>query len=268
MTSIDLAITGIPRSGTSLLAALVDGLDDAVCLSEPPWQIPWFQGACRTPAEAVDRVVADFAATRGRLLAGEPVRDRRAAGGRAVTNYFDRGQVAYRIEPFTRASITSDFLLAIKHNAQYTTVLHELVARPELDVIAMVRHPVPTLLSWRALTIPISNARLPATDLFWPEVAQAARKSEDLLEAQVRIYELFCARYLELGDSVRLVRYEELVRDPRTVNHLTGHRPFVQPVEIRPHERGGAAEVTERIQRLVERLAPATLELYPALDRW
>lgn len=34
----NLIVTGIPRSGTTFTAAFVDGLDDAVCLSEPDWQ--------------------------------------------------------------------------------------------------------------------------------------------------------------------------------------------------------------------------------------
>jgi hypothetical protein len=265
----DIAITGIPRSGTSLLAALVDGLEDAVCLSEPPWQIPWFQGACETPVEAVDRVVADFAATRRRLLAGEPVRDRRAGDGTPVTNYFRAGEVAYRIEQFTRASLTSDFLLAIKHNAQYTSVLPDLVRAPRLQLIAVVRHPVPTILSWRSLRIPISEARLPASDRFWPEIAAAARASADVLEAQVRIFELFCARYEQLRDSLTLVRYEDLVREPEAVSRLAG-RAVERPVEIRTpvHDRSGRRDEIVRIQRLVEKHAPATTALYPDLERW
>src|SRR5262245_56837618 len=76
----DLIITGVPRSGTSLAAAIIDQLPDAFCLSEPENQIALMETAA-TAEEFVTRLGEDFAAIRRTLLAGGSVLDRRGDGG-------------------------------------------------------------------------------------------------------------------------------------------------------------------------------------------
>ena len=55
----DLIVTGIPRAGTTLLAACVDSLEDAVCLSEPEWQALWSQET-KERLEYIARLSEDF----------------------------------------------------------------------------------------------------------------------------------------------------------------------------------------------------------------
>jgi hypothetical protein len=230
----DLIVTGIPRAGTTLTAALIDGLDDTVCLSEPSWQDAWPREFASADIY-VQRLVDDFARVRAELLAGNPVVDRRGGDGSPVSDYFER---PYQLIDFKRADLSDDFLLGMKHNAHYSCVLKQLVAQPAFNVIAIVRHPLDVIRSWQSVDIPIRQGRLPAAERFWPEIADIAQRTDDILLRQVLIYERFCERFLERRDVLTLLRYEDIVRDTGVVSRALG-KAFVRlpPVEIRERPR-------------------------------
>src|ERR1700739_4633624 len=148
----DLIVTGIPRSGTSLAAAIIDQIPNAVCLSEPDHQVRLMEAA-KTAKEFVADLGVDFDAIRRTLLVGGSVLDRRGEGGRPVTNYFEprashghRGS-AYSVLATSRSGISPDFLLGIKHNALYAAVLPEIARTARFRIVAIVRDPVSVILS-------------------------------------------------------------------------------------------------------------------------
>lgn len=264
---MDAIVTGIPRSGTTLTCALIDSLDDAVCLSEPPWQDAW-------PREMndrrgyVERLRDDFVRVRKILSAGESVPDRRGEDGRAVTDYHagtrgGRGRgYESEMESFSRQGLSADFLLGMKHNAHYTCVLDALVACGQFRIVAVVRHPLATIRSWRSLTLPISDGRLPAGERFWPELAAVAASADDVLLRQVRIYELFCARYARLSDRISLLRYEDIVSDPGLVCRTFGKRA-VRDISLRATGRVAMDTEAGRIAACLRKFAPHACTLYP-----
>ncbi|HST28758.1 MAG TPA: hypothetical protein VLK26_10365 [Rudaea sp.] len=263
----NLILTGMPRAGTTLACALIDSLDDAVCLSEPDWQDAWPRETNDARAFAA-RVHADFDRVRARLAAGGDVMDRRGPGGEAVTNYFPRaadGQraPAHALQAFRRPCLGADFLLGMKHNAHYTCALSELSSGEGFDAIAIVRDPLATLRSWRsARDLPISQGRLPAAERLWPELARLA-DVDDILLRQVGIYRLFCERYLALADRVRVLRYEDMSRDPGTLARCCG-RAFVRVVALAPTPPVEDEETALILARLREHCAIAC-RLYPEL---
>jgi hypothetical protein len=103
----DLIITGTPRSGTSLAAAVIDQAPGCLCLSEPESHVELMQNAI-SAADFVAKIGQDFDTVRRSLLAGGSVLDRRGADGAPITNYFtnperDRQREArYTIRPITR----------------------------------------------------------------------------------------------------------------------------------------------------------------------
>ena len=94
----NLIITGIPRSGTTLAAAIVDQSPDALCLSEPDHHVDLMNGAA-TAAEFVRQLCLDFGAIRRTILAGGSVLDRRCPDGTPVTNYFTSHMLDGRRKP-------------------------------------------------------------------------------------------------------------------------------------------------------------------------
>ena len=262
----NLFVTGIPRSGTTLASALLDSLDDAVCLSEPDWQDPWPR-QMQDRGEYAQRLREDFARVRAVFLDGGEVPDRRHPDGAAITNYFPRGSTgsrtrAYSVVPVRRSGLSADFLLGMKQNAHYTCVLEQLTGYEDFAVLAIIRDPVATIRSWRSTDVPISAGRLPAAERFWPEIAALAAMTEDVLLRQVSIYRMFCERYLAQGARVHLLRYEDMVRDPSRLSAMCGRR-YVREIAVRRDESAPDADEVRMIRSYLREYCPVAAELYP-----
>ena len=219
----NIILTGIPRSGTTLAAALLDGLPDTVCLNEPDWQ------AGRRMASGGDYarwLVGDFMELRKKFLAGEPVRDRRRQNGAALTNYFSAGaggmKTHYEMVGLTRAGLSPDFTLAVKHNGPYLAILKPILDIGWFRVIAIVRNPIEVIASWRALDLPISRAEMPAAAPYWPRLAEIIQSGDELLIKQAKIYDLMCRRIHNLRDRMKVILYEDMVRNPALLSDAAG----------------------------------------------
>lgn len=276
----DLIITGVPRSGTSLAAALIDQAPDSLCLSEPEHH----EQLMRSAADADDfivRIGQEFAAVRRSLLAGEGVLDRRHADGAAVTNYFgDPGPDGQRLMTLgfhrvTRLDLSANFWLAIKHNALYAAVLPEIARSGRFRVVATVRDPVSVLTSWRSVNLPIARGRLPAAERFWPEMAALTRAAMDLTEKQIRICDLLCRRFARLADRIAVIRYETFAADPTRLLVAAGlpaASPYRSvPLAPRPYadrdENGARAAIASQIRQLmVDRQLPGLARYYPEYE--
>jgi hypothetical protein len=263
----NLIVTGVPRAGTSLASALLDGLVDAVSINEPKWQHLWSREE-NERSRYVERIAADFVRVRATLLAGGCVPVRVQPGGDAITNFFDdspegRKRLVIENAPMARPGLTSDFLLAMKHNAHYSCVLPELARLEGFAVLAIVRDPRAILASWRSLDLPVSRGRIPAAEPFWPEVRAARVSTDKLLTVQARLVELFFARFLALDKRITIVKLEDVIADPLLFSRLTG-RAQVRLIKIEPSKIASLLEESERakIKEAVIRHCPAASLYY------
>lgn len=270
----DVILTGIPRGGTTLAAALLDGLEDAACLSEPPFAVE-LQQRSSNAAEFVEALEEAFLDIRAKLLRGDTIIDRRRPDGSATTNYFAVGQskrsADYAEMARTAKNLTSNCVVGVKHNALFASVLPEIMTSRRLEVIAIVRHPVSVLASWSTLDLPVSRGRLPAADKYWPGLNDKAAARPSLLRTQVSLYNSLAERFISCG--VRLVRYEDLVKEPEVFLRSATGRPSAPPpqsVTIAPKgpevvDPSRAAEIREAIrQEYAADGASAIAALYPS----
>ncbi len=231
----DVLVTGVPRGGTTLVGALLDSLPDTLCLSEPPWH--WHRstggkldiGPDPTGQVFAKWLVGDFVDLRRRLLAGEVVLDRRESNNRPVTNYHAAGHdeqtqatPKLTLRPVIASRLEEGFMLAVKHNGPYLTALKALVELDHFTIVAVVRHPVDVIHSWQSLNLPVSRGKMHDAARCWPEMAEATGHG-DLLERQVRIYDLICQRLHEYRDHLTILRYEDVLADPTLVSQSVGH---------------------------------------------
>jgi hypothetical protein len=267
----DLIITGIPRSGTSLAAAIIDRGRDALCLSEPGHHGELMRAA-RNSTDFVTRLGQEFSAVRRTILAGGAVLDRRNADGSAVTNYFADSEPGRPREPagdwraVSRPGLSRDFTLGIKHNALYAAALPEIVQRRLFRVVAIIRDPVAVLTSWRSLNLPVSAGRLPAAERFWPEMAALTWSEMDLVEKQIRMIDLFCCRFAEWA-TASIVSYEMFVAAPERLLVAAGVplSPLCPSVRQALPNRGrniATQNLTARIRQL------ATAGALPGISRY
>ena len=276
----DLILTGVPRSGTSLAAAIIDQAPDSLCLSEPDRHVDLMREAA-SAEDFVARLSREFDAIRQTVLAGGSVPDRRRADGAPITNYFTdplpnrRREAAFTIRNVTRLGLSADFVLGVKHNALYSAVLPEIVGSARFRVVAIVRDPVALVMSWRSLDLPISRGRLPAGERFWPELGSLCRAELELTEKQIRICDLLFGRFLRWADRVEILRYEEFVTDPVRLLRaagvpMVGSPPatgIIKPMPPAPAGDDGRIGLAERIRQLVAAgELPAISGLYP--DYW
>lgn len=271
-----LLVTGIPRSGTTLACALLDRLDAVACLSEPDEHVQLMRQA-RNAAEFAALLKDSLAQTRTSLIEGKPLVERHKADGAALTNYFsepDRTgcrKVAYSIEPRQRPRQSTQVLVCSKHNALYTAALPELLGNGAFRIMAIVRDPVAVLRSWRSLNLPINSGRLPAAEKFWPEMRELCAADIPLLVKQIQIYNLFCQRFTDYRQHIRLVRHEDLLDDCTPIAAAAGRemsseidRQWRQMVDRKYQQRPAHPTLTDAVRAVCARKeAGALLGFYP-----
>ena len=229
-----LFVVGIPRSGSTLTAALVDSLDNSFCLSEPAGL--FIPPEATNKADYVRSCVSMLERTREKILSGEEVTDqRRNSDGSPTTNYLGRRlfgkrrKVKFAGGVVDTSRFSEDMLVAIKHNIPFLSVLQELV-NTGVPVVGVIRNPISTILSWQETGLPVSKGYMPSAQAFWPELNSVMKASSTEEEGWAKIYDLCCQRMVET--EIPVLTYEDLTRDVTKLEEFVGRRS-VREVEIR-----------------------------------
>lgn len=225
----DVIVTGLPRAGSATVSALIDSLPDAVTFNLPvaPMRV------ADKPLEILPYckwLVGDYLWTRRTLLNMEPVADFRAADGkplldglfdprRKVKDSTDEPDLVY----FTKANLSNDFTLSMRHHTLFTSILPTLVKFSHFKIIATIRHPLDVLASWKGLPQPMITTSNPnGIARFWPEALALMETNASEVEKAVQLYDAFIGRYHELRDHITIVRYEDVVEDPAIIPKMFG----------------------------------------------
>ncbi len=196
-----LVVCGISRSGTSLLCALINELDNAVCLNEV------------LPTEP-DKLPRALARARRDLLRGRAVANKFDASGALTTNTLAAGVV--RAKRVVDRPLDEELLLASKRNIPYLLALERL-SELGLPIAALIRDPVYAVGSWgrpeaRAAGIP--GARIGPQDEH-PHWAPLGLQRQDPIERRAEAWQACAARIWSARDRLMLLRYEDLCADPQ-----------------------------------------------------
>jgi len=207
----DIALTGVPRGGTTLACKLLGECRDTVALPEPI-QI---DSVPEAPEEAVAWLRDFFAGTRRDLVASGRAPGKLVAGEIAA-NFFDGEEGAGRRQSMAHSGELvfvppppPGFTLAVKHNAFFTALLPDLAA--SIPTIALIRHPLPVLASWQTVELPVADGRIPAGERFDQALRSRLRGVPDILGRQLHILDWFFARFASARASLAIVKYEDIV---------------------------------------------------------
>lgn len=229
-----IALTGVPRSGTTLCCRLLGDADDVVALFEP-MKVGDLPATDRSAA--LDMIAAFFDESRDSLLSSgraisqqvggavpdNPIASRRNEAGK-------REREASRGEIEVGKELSRDFTLVIKHNAAFTALLPELAQR--FQTWAIVRNPLAVLASWHSVSLPVSKGRLPAGERLDPALAEALTAEDDLVGRQLVVLDWFFNRFHSHLPPDRVLPYEDIVASGGTaLAEACGVR--MQPVELR-----------------------------------
>lgn len=265
----NILLTGIPRSGLTVVSALLDTMANSVSLNEPNWQ----KRKSRDFAEPLPYckwLVGDYVWHRQQLLTGKPVRDFRGQDGTPLTDGIKDPRITRNENGdvndvfFTMPNLTPHFTLTMKQHAIYTALLPELVAFDFFKVVAVIRHPFDVIQSWRSLeNHPLNEGKLTINPNWWPELQRVNALDVPPLARMVELYEAFCERYYQLREQITILKFEEVMENPALVSVLVGETapsPGIRLLENR--QRILVREETDEIKALFQKNGVFTRHFY------
>jgi hypothetical protein len=218
-------LTGMPRSGTSLVCTMLNEQPDTVALVEP-MQIP----AHGDIAKAVKDIDAFIAETRRQILETRRAPTKLVGGVIPENTVAEAPAAAGALRPLAEKNgtvtidkpLSADFRLVIKHPALFSALAGVLAERHGLH--AMVRDPLAVLASWQTVDMPVNRGHMPAAEAFRPELAARLAAMPEALDRQIALIEWLLTSYAALPPG-RVLRYEDILADPTgKLEALSGRR--------------------------------------------
>ncbi len=211
---MDIVLTGIARSGTTLTCSLLNKLPQTVALHEP--MNPAELVGLAFPDEYLRRLAAFFAAQRASLLAAGTAVSK-ARDGQVPENPFAqsadpgglRASTVDNQEVQFAKELREGFRLAVKHPNFFTATLS--VLQPRYPCFALIRNPLAVLLSWHSIQAPVNEGRLPYGEAFDPTLRATLENEPDRLTRQVEILRWYFSRYDAFLPRDHVIRYEDLI---------------------------------------------------------
>ena len=209
----NVLITGIPRSGTTLVCSLLNKVPDIVALHEP--MDVWEFSECPDPAALAEKISSYCSEARRSLRengfaiskhVGGEIRDN--AAGDEIDGTRSRRTEHGKIQ--IDKSLTENFTLAIKHPLAFTALLEPL--SQHFECFAVVRNPLATLASWNSLDwLKVKKGHAPIAEKLDQELARSLASESDAIERQIQILEWSYARYHKFLRHEAVLKYEDLI---------------------------------------------------------
>jgi hypothetical protein len=207
-----ILLTGLPRSGTTLVCKLLNSLPDIVALNEP-MNVMEFQGR---PAAQVFMMIDQFVEENRKSVLESGTAISKQTKGMIPDNSFpsefnnglrksilDIGKIRIGKIP------DENFSIAVKHNAAFAALLDALSSR--YPCFAIVRNPLAALVSWTTVDIPVHHGRTPVGEALDPALKRALEQLPDATDRQWHATDWFFRKYVESLPRERIIKYEELI---------------------------------------------------------
>ena len=213
----NIILTGVPRSGTSLLTKLISKQPNTLCFSEPSW-IKEIRFEGQTAKQFTQALSLKLNTIREDIRKGNPIELTVKKGTTQLPdNYYLRDKegmtnLKQTISVFIEHS--DDLLICVKANTIFTATLNKLICDESWDIFAVIRDPLYVLMSWRSLNIPVSKGKIKIGELYSEYLRQAVLE-KDLLVRQVKILDWFYKTYYQ--HNCQTIPYELLVDEPAKI---------------------------------------------------
>ena len=217
-----LFVTGIPRSGTSLMAHLLDQLPNIVILNEP-LQVPQlFEDA------SLETFFSAYVTWRTRIANGEAV-ENQCVGNAVVSDTWPDGERRLYVPTVTQ----DDFVLGTKNPLAYLTRL-QTIRRvfPGAHILILVRHPYYTIGSWKRTFPHLRDATIRESAVFkfadeWQRrhLGELA-VIEDSSIRRASLWKYLATQITACAEPDMVIRYEDLIVNPSQYLRQTYERFF------------------------------------------
>lgn len=208
-----ILLTGLPRSGTTLVCNLLTSLPNVVALNEPMKVTELSDMTTEQQFAAINQFVAE---NRYSLLKSG-VAISKHIEGQIPDNTF-RNNVSnegLRVSLVEHGQIkldkilTEDFVLAIKHNAAFAYLLNKLVLR--YNCFGIIRNPLAVLWSWQTVNLNIHYGHIPVGEAFDADLRETLNKIESVFDRQLYILNWFFTKFDQNLPLEQIIRYEHVI---------------------------------------------------------
>lgn len=197
-------LTGIPKSGTTLLSSILSKLSDTICLDEIYYNVNDF--------------IIDINLIRNKLVNEGKILNRYKRNGELSTN--KRGEGREKMLGEVDGIYTDNALIGSKANEPYLFNIEDIIKRFEL-IISIVRNPIYTIASWRSWTphgsselAPVARVKKGDEVLRYKEFPF---KSNKTVERQAEIWNYLASIIWNNRNKLKIYKYENLTEKTSTV---------------------------------------------------
>jgi hypothetical protein len=203
MFEMDVVLTGLPRSGTTLTCSLLNKLPDTVALHEPMQGIDY--GDVSDPRQ-MSQTVKQFFDEQRTLIRERGMARSRNINGVVPDNPFgnDLLDTGARHKP-----LSDHYMIVIKHTNRFAQILESL--SEVFPVYALVRNPLSTLASWGTVDAGIRRGRPGPVGRIAPAVRERMNRFDDELDRQICLLDWFFDQFNRYLPTQSIIKYESLV---------------------------------------------------------
>lgn len=208
---LNIILTGLPRSGTSLTCHLLNKVENVIALNEPAIGINSVEEAC-------DQITDFFINSRQSILHQKKAMSFHV-NGVIPDNFFgedkDTDGLRKKLEGGNRSlveitkSLSDDFILCIKDNAPFAPILKGLTSY--FPCYAIVRNPLAALASWNTVKAPVNKGHLLAAEKFDPTLLNQLSHTPDKIDRQLLLLSWFFNHYYNALPFNHIIRYEDII---------------------------------------------------------
>ena len=214
MSDNNVLLTGVPRSGTTLTCHLLNKLPDTVALHEP-MRIKKFVG-CES-FEDIRQVVERFCDEQRTSIHERKRAISRNVAGAVPDNPFGavsseaglRQSIDSKDEIVIDKKLSRDFMLVIKHNAAFSSLLQGLVEG--YPVYSIIRNPLAVLASWGSVDSGPQSGHANAAERLDPNLRAKLADIDDELDRQIYLLDWFYGKFRRYLPEQSIIRYESLI---------------------------------------------------------
>lgn len=233
---LDYVITGIPRSGTSLMSAILSSSENSLCFNEVHYQIPILPSF--------------FLEMRHRIDSGLPIINKINQKGKLTTD--TQRQDGVRFSEMCVNGKDTPIKLGSKVNVPYLNKIKE-IEKLGYKIVVMVRDPIYTLASWndaKVANIPEANVSGPTQHKRWDMFSFS---TENDIERQLIIWDHYATIINSLSANSLVVNYESLVKNPaETISKVCDFLDIKPPHNIPDIINGNSFDKYPSIHEITE----------------
>jgi hypothetical protein len=214
MIEMDVVLTGLPRSGTTLTCSLLNKLPDTVALHEPMQGVDY--GDVSDPRQMSQTVKQFFDEQRTSIRERGMARSRNINGivpdnpfGSDLLDTGARQKVDDLGEITIDKPLSDQFMIVIKHTNRFAPILESLIEL--FPVYALVRNPLATLASWGTIDAGIRRGRPGPVGRIAPGVREKMDRFDDELDRQICLLDWFFEQFNQYLPTQSIIKYESLV---------------------------------------------------------